>query len=110
MPRIDITLASRVYPVTCDAGQEGRVEALAGYVDSKVRQVSATAGANASEARVLVLTALLLADELFDLKGEAQALRQAQKGLDSKDEDLLVAAVEHLSTRIRDMSTRMERG
>lgn len=74
MPMVEITVAGRRYQVQCDEGQEGRLKRLAAYLDGKAADVlrsSPTLG----EGRTLLLTALLVADELLDAYDEIQQLR-----------------------------------
>ena len=112
MRRVDVTLNGRPYAVACEAGQEARLKQLAAYVDARVREVAGTAGTAGSEAQVLVLTALVLADQLFDLRAEYDALAaRAPQGaaVPREDDEMVVAAVDHLAKRIEDIAARLER-
>ena len=65
MAEVTIMIDGRNYGIACDDGQEPRVKALGNYVDERLRQL---VGGNASsKAQSMVLTSLLLADEVFDL-------------------------------------------
>lgn len=56
------------------AGTEpGYVEQLAGFVDGQMREVSRAAGA-VDSVRIAVLAALNIADELFQARGQADAV------------------------------------
>src|SRR3546814_13832923 len=57
------------YPIACDDGQEERVRQAAAYVDGRLTEVKAAAR-SASDAHLLLMVSLLLADELFDLRAE----------------------------------------
>ncbi|MCS6876682.1 MAG: cell division protein ZapA [Geminicoccaceae bacterium] len=74
MPTLEITVANRRYLVQCDEGQEGRLKRLAAYVDGKASEL-ARATPQLGEGRLLLLVALLVADELFDAYDEIQQLR-----------------------------------
>lgn len=65
MPRVDVVLNGRTYPVACGEGEEERVRAIAAYVDGKAAQIRSSAG-HVSDAHLLALTCLLLGDELFE--------------------------------------------
>jgi len=110
MRRVDVTLNGRPYAVACEAGQEARLKQLAAYVDARLREVSGSAVVG-SEAQVLALTALVLADQLFDLKAEYDALasRAPQGSAPREDDEMVVAAVDHLAKRIEDIAARLER-
>ncbi len=67
MANIRLKINGRDYDMACDDGQEERIYALSQYVDSKLSMISG-AGAGKSESHLLMLTSLVLADEIFDLK------------------------------------------
>ena len=43
MPKVDISINGRLYPVACDDGQEGRVRDLANMLDQRVRALAGPA-------------------------------------------------------------------
>ena len=67
MAEISVNINGRKYGMECDDGQESRVVDLGQYVDHKVKQIAA-AGAATGESHLLVLTSLMLADEILELK------------------------------------------
>lgn len=67
MSDITLTVNGRNYEVRCDDGQEPHVRALAGDVDRRVGLLTRSLGPardQVDEARLLLLAALLIADEL----------------------------------------------
>lgn len=77
MAEVSITLNNRSYDIACDAGQEGRIVDLAAYIDQRLQQIARSGGAY-NEAHLLVLTTLVLADEVFELQdGAAPQARPA---------------------------------
>src|SRR5918993_5159489 len=102
MPRVDITLNGRNYLIGCEEGQEARLRQLAGYLEGQVRAVTARAPL-AGEGQTLAMAALLVTDQLFDLKAEYDALAAAPRqpvppaGMVPAEGDVVVAAVEHLA-------------
>lgn len=126
MARVDITLNGRAYALACEDGQEPRLRELAGYVDGKLAEIAGeTAGG--SEAQLLVLTTLVLADEIFDLQQDLDGLRRAREmarpdtaaiaaaaaaavaDATAAEEERMVAALESLTRRIEDIAQRIER-
>ncbi len=110
MPRLDLSLLGRSFPVQCEPGEEARAEALAGYVDGKLRQLSA-AQSSATENRLLMLGCLLLADEIFELKGQGKTApmqSSASPVADPALENLLVAAVDDLRGKLDRLARRLE--
>ena len=73
MAEVSLTINGRTFGISCEDGQEQRVLDLGRYVDARLKDI-ARAGAAASESHLLVLTALMLSDEVFDLRNEIHAL------------------------------------
>jgi cell division protein ZapA len=65
MGQVSVPVNGRSYAITCDDGQETRIRRLAQYVDAKVAQFVGSVG-QVGEARLLLLAALVIADELSD--------------------------------------------
>ena len=110
MTLVDLSILGRAFPVQCEPGEEARAEALAGYVDGRLRQLAA-AQTSATESRLLLLGCLLLADEIFELKGKTEARadsRTATGKAESADQALLVAAVADLQSRLNSLVQRLE--
>jgi cell division protein ZapA len=63
MPNINVNINGRGFSVACQEGEESRVQDLANYVDEKTRIITRS-GIGISENQVLMLTCLLLADEV----------------------------------------------
>jgi len=76
MAEVSVRINGYVYTVGCEDGQEAHLQAMAGEVDERIASIKAV-GAQSGEARLLMLAALLLADELHDLR---QAAGQAGAG------------------------------
>ena len=67
MAQVNVEVNGRPYAVGCEDGQEARLTELARLFDHQVRQVSQDMG-QLGDARLFLMGALLLADELSDLK------------------------------------------
>ena len=113
MPKVDVSINGRSYAVACDDGQQDRVRELAGMVDSRVKQLVGPGPVGGiGETQILVLAGLMLADELSETKaalgGHAKPA-PAEPSLSAEDEELLVAAVDHLTDRIGVIADRLGR-
>jgi cell division protein ZapA len=97
--RVEIAINNRTYTVACDEGQEERVRELGAYVDDKLKSLG---GGGASEAQLLVLTSLVLADELIELRQNTGAT------IDADEERVLLGAIEHLTRRVEAIAARLE--
>lgn len=99
MSKITVTLYGRQYTVNCNAGEEQRLSEIVKFVENKMHEVAGRVG-NTTEPRLLMLTCLSLADQLFDL---GQKTHETMK----QDEDLLIAAVEHLRERVANLASQV---
>jgi cell division protein ZapA len=73
MAQVTVRVGGYSHPVSCEDGQERHLAELAAEVDKRVASIKAMGG-QFGESRLLLLAALLLADEVHDLK---LALEQA---------------------------------
>lgn len=116
MAEITLRINGRGYSMTCDDGQEQRLIDLSNFVNSRLNDIAA-AGAATSEAHLLVLTALVMADEVFDLRNEVLQMQEEIKFLQAQpavpasreDETLIAQAIDHLANRIEAISSRIPR-
>ena len=118
MADLNIGINGRHYEISCDNGQEGRVIELASYIDSKLQQIARAGGAY-NDAHLLVLTALVLADELFEAKegagmsqrasAQLTAQRPATAAAPSKDEEqAIVRVIDQLTKRIETIAAKVQ--
>ena len=77
MPQINISINGRSFPMTCGAGEEGKLKDLARYVDSHVANHVQNVG-QVGDARLFLMAALTIAAELGDAVGQ---LEDMQSGL-----------------------------
>lgn len=75
MPQIiSLTVHGRSYQVTCDEGQESHLMKLAQHIDRKMAELEANVG-QVGEQRLLFMSCLLIADELFDAQRQVDGLK-----------------------------------
>src|SRR5712692_10861430 len=79
MGQISLTVNGRPFALTCEDGQETRIRRLGQYVDAKVAEFVKSAG-QVGEARLLLLAALVIADELADANEALQHERSRRRG------------------------------
>lgn len=75
MAKLEVRINHHNYTLACDEGEQDHVSQLAAEVQSRAEDV-AEKMPRASEATVLVMTALMLADELYEARQEAGALHE----------------------------------
>jgi cell division protein ZapA len=104
MAQLTIEVNGRPYLLGCEDGQESQLRELAKLFDVYVRQLSGEVG-QLGETRLFLMGALLMADELQDLKGRlghAQAemtrLRNERDMLENKAAAALDAAAKRVES------------
>ena len=71
MGQVAITVNGRSYRFECGDGEESRLKELVAYVKSRMDGLTREHG-NIGEERLLLMTALLIADDLWDATGGDQ--------------------------------------
>ncbi len=100
MAQVTLTVSGQSYDVACEDGQEGRLRKLAAYIDDKMSVLSGDLG-RVADSRLFLLTALVLADELFEIRDKAAKD-------DSRGEKKLAHALDGVARRIEDIAVRLE--
>src|SRR5476651_2647757 len=109
MPLVNVMVASRAYTIACDEGEEAHLKELAVHVDEKAREVLASVG-QVGDTRMLLMAALLIADEHHDVatklaagaeaasvsSGEKQSLHLKAEQAESDAADVLESAAKRL--------------
>lgn len=107
MPIVDVTLNHRVYPVACEEGQEDRVRNVARFLQQQVKEVRNQAP-GATDAHLLVMVCLMLADELTDSRGKPSGPGREPASSDDGETEAMAAMVATLAERIETIAQRLE--
>jgi len=107
MAQVTIEINGRSHVVGCGDGEEDRLRALSKYIDTKVRELAGQVGA-VGEARLLLLTCLMLADELGEAYQDAEARRAASEGLEASARDAELRASD-LQARVAEIEASLAR-
>jgi cell division protein ZapA len=103
--QVNLTVNGRPFTVTCDDGQEGRIRRLGQYVDAKVAEFVGSVG-QVGEARLLLLAALVIADELADAN---EALQQPERGsARAAAADAAASGINGIAQRVEAIAARLE--
>ena len=105
MANIDVEVAGRRYSVACRDGEEEHLRGLAATVDRRA-QDAATALGGLTEARQLLFAALLIAD---DLK-EVRAGNNLPEPAPSPPDPAVADALERLAARMEGLADTLEIG
>jgi cell division protein ZapA len=105
--QVTIEVNGHDYVVGCEDGQEPRLAELAANLDAQVRQVARDVGP-LGETRLILMGALVMADDIAVLQGELETLRvqlaeaKAERG---RAELAAVAALDGAAVRIERLAT-----
>jgi cell division protein ZapA len=76
MAQVTLRINGYAYTLGCKDGEEKHLEAMGAEVNNRIDGVRAAAGPS-GESRMLVMAALLMADDLFDLRSRLEAAEAA---------------------------------
>lgn len=117
MPLVNVMVNSRAYTIACDEGEEEHLRELAGEVDHKVAELLGSVG-QVGDQRLILMSALLLADELHVARVQLDAARRdlaAEKGAREelggraeKSETIAADILENAVKRIEDIAARLK--
>jgi cell division protein ZapA len=79
MAQVTVRINGYAYTVGCQDGEEQHLLAMAGEVERRIDSIKAVAG-QSGESRMLVMAALLMADDLFEME---RTLKQTRKEADA---------------------------
>ncbi len=110
MPLVNVMVNGRAYTIACDEGEEEHLKELAGYVDGKAREVLGSVG-QVGDARMLLMAALLIADERHELSGKAGIVTDNDKQKlhlrVEQAESAAADALESASKKLEDIAARL---
>ena len=104
MADVRLSIAGREYIVTCQDGEEARLQSLGAMVDDKAREAGGAGGLN--ESRTLLFSALLLADKLHDSGGASVTATSTSEGDPAVDE--AATTLEKLADRLESLAAKLE--
>lgn len=110
MGQVAVTVNGRPFTIACDDGQEPRIRRLAQYVDARVGEFARNLG-QVGEARLLLLAALVIADELSDANEALQQERSRLRAAEAEAAgaaDAAASGVHGIAQRIEALAARLE--
>ena len=107
MGEVIVKINGRDFPLTCADGQESRTRRLAQYVDGKIAEFTRNLG-QIGEARLLLLAALVIADELSDAGEALQQERNRPPPAEIAAPDAVASGIRDIAERIESIAVRLE--
>lgn len=111
MSAVVVSIAGRTYRMSCEDGEEARIEELARYVDDKIVSMRENF-AEIGEQRIVVMAALAIADEASDARAKAQTMERNAAALGAELEAMRkenAARVARATEAIEDAARRLEK-
>lgn len=113
MAQVVVTVNNRAYTIACDDGEEEHLQDLARYVDAQVASLARNVG-QIGEARLLLMGALLIADQLAEADERIEALEAARANAgaapgDGAAQGEAARLLEAAARRIEALAARLER-
>jgi len=103
MATIDIEVAGRRYNVACRDGEEAHLRSVAAMVDQRARDAAEALG-SLTESRQLLFAALLMADDIKELRAGAGIVEPPPPPPDPA----VAQALERLATRVEALADSLE--
>jgi cell division protein ZapA len=121
MPLVNVMVNGKAYTLGCGEGEEPHLKELAGVVDAKMREALNMVGAQASDTKLLLTAALLLADEWHEarcrlddtnetagtLKNERDIMNDKAEAAENRAADILEAAAARVEQSLDAIAARV---
>ncbi|MFG1348999.1 cell division protein ZapA [Xanthobacter autotrophicus] len=110
MPHVSVTIAGRQYRMACDEGQEDHLIRLAHDIDGRISQLR-TAFGEIGDQRLVVMTAITIADELAEARRRIAALEsdiESQRDARASAIARIEASEEEVARTIDQVAERIE--
>lgn len=101
---VSLTIGGRNFAVSCAQGQEAHVAELGRMVDERAAAAGGLRGQ--SEPRMLLLAALMLANDLHEAQGELALLQDAPQ--DTQEADRIAERAERIASRLEALAQHLE--
>jgi cell division protein ZapA len=108
MAQVNISINGRNYEIACDDGEEAHVLKLGKYIDDKIAELVARMG-QVGDTRLLVMTALLITDELSDAYAKLESDGAGPVSRADADLGATAEGIAILAKRIDDIAAGLER-
>ena len=94
MANVNVKFNNKDYLLSCDDGQEENLKELAGYLDSKYNDLKKNLG-NIGESKLLLITAIQMVDDYFDLIKKIENKKNDFEKLSTKFKELRSLAINY---------------
>ena len=102
MANVNIKFNNKDYLLSCEDGQEENLKELANYLDSKYSELKKNLG-NIGESKLLLITAIKMADDYFDLTKKVDSKKTDFEQLSSKFKELRSLAISYKNDKEKEI-------
>jgi cell division protein ZapA len=102
MAQVTLRINGYAYTIGCKDGEEKHLESMGAEVGRRIDIVRASAGPS-GESRMLVMAALLMADDIFELRNKLNASEAAGGGGDPKADSKFGRKLDKLTKRAEEI-------
>ncbi len=112
MPTIDITIGRRSFQLVCGDGQEEHLKKLASEVSNRVDGLAESVGSN-NDTLLLVMSALMMQDELNNVAGGEVSLSSLSGGISQEEQEkninnAVADAVDAIAQYVENVADRID--
>lgn len=107
MAQVTLRINGYAYTIGCKDGEERHLEAMGAEVSRRIDGVRTAAGPS-GEARMLVMAALLMADDLFETRAKLEAAEAALQQQQPKPDPKLGRKLNRMAKRAEEIAEGLE--
>ena len=93
---VEISVNNQIYKISCEEGQEEHIQNLAQFINNELEKLVSSVG-QIGEARLLLMTCLIIADKLKDESSLSKSL----------DHDFLLEALQKITHRVETVADKI---
>ena len=93
---VEISINNQIYKISCEEGQEEHILNLAKFINDELEKLVSSVG-QIGEARLLLMTCLIIADKLKDESSLSKSL----------DHDFLLEALQKITHRVETVADKI---
>jgi cell division protein ZapA len=107
MAQVTLRINGYAYTLGCQDGEETHLEAMSDEVNRRIDGVRLAAGPS-GEARMLVMAALLMADDISELRGKLDAAQASDGSGTAKPDPKLSRKLNRMAKRAEEIAEGLE--
>ena len=93
---VEISVNNQIYKISCEEGQEEHIQNLSKFINNELEKLVSSVG-QIGEARLLLMTCLIIADKLKDESSLSNSL----------DHDFLLEALQKITHRVETVADKI---